>query len=53
MSSMSPITTLLSAAQAAPALSDAESAPASTSVRESDLIFIPPDVFVLRRAAKA
>jgi hypothetical protein len=51
MSSMSPITTLLSAAHAAPAASEAQSAPASIKVRLSDFIPIPPD-FTVRQAAR-
>ena len=54
MSSMSPMTTLLSAAKAAPADSDADSAPATIDVRLSDFIpFFPISRFVRRRAAKA
>jgi hypothetical protein len=51
MSSMSPMTTLLSDAEAAPPASDAQSAPASIKVRLGDFIPVPPD-FAVHPAAR-
>ncbi len=51
MSSMSPMTTLFSAAKAAPVASDAQSAPASINIHLSDFIPFLPNPWV-RPAAR-